>query len=126
MQLRKATLKGLILFGALAVATSAGAVVKVQPPGDGGNGGGTSQPAPSNEDAAGAVMCLTQLIAAGSKPVQCTKYVSRYFAVRDYTRGSFDPNATYKKRGKWLEKCTACRASDRQKVQDRFGRVMSL
>jgi hypothetical protein len=83
-------------------------------------------PSQDNKDATGAIMCLTQIMMAGSKPTECAEYVTKYFQIRDYRHGGFDPEATAKKRQKWLEKCTDCQASDIRSVQLRFGRMPSL
>lgn len=127
MKCRKLTTQLIVLFAAMAMAMSAGAVEKAKIPVENGGGGGNNGPIiPPGQDAAGAIMCLTQVIMAGSKPVECTKYVTEYFAIKDYKWGNMNPEATAKKRQAWLEKCTECRASDIAKVQRRFGRLPSL
>lgn len=87
----------------------------------------SNQPSKANVEAAGgAVMCLTNLIAAGKNPVQCTQYVRQYFAQRKYKAGQFDPKGTAKKRKKWLEQCVTCRTSDINKVQAQYGTVPAI
>ncbi len=127
MKYRNITIQLVLLIAVAAMTASpAFARKKAKIPVERGGGGGASNYIPPGQDAAGAIMCLTQVIMAGTKPVQCTKYVTEYFRIKDYKIGGMNPEATAKKRKAWLEKCTQCRASDIAKVQRRFGRLPSL
>ena len=84
-----------------------------------------SEPQPTEDQklAAGAVMCLTRLMMAATKPAQCTKYVSHYLSIADYDAGIFDPDDTYEERGEFLDKCQKCKRRDKQRVQLNYGHL---
>lgn len=78
-------------------------------------------PDPEVEQAAGAIVCLTRLMTASTKPVQCTKYVHHYLSIADFDAGVFDPHDTYEERGDFLNKCKKCRRNDIRRVQLTYG-----